>query len=336
MGVFSGDWRAVQFSRVGGCYDGAVLVIAEGLDLTGKTFLLDHLAELNPGSRLHALRPERHPLEEYEVPLASYVPGFGHFYVDRWHVGETVWPRVFNRPTELDDEAYMHIEMFLRSRGAVLVLAEASEAAIYERMKQREEPIAGKDVGFISRAFKFGAYLSILPVVPYDFERDRFLKKTAEVIATATRLESEVFDLHEVTFNWVGDPAPEVLYVGERPGNGPGTPRSSCNVPFTPYRGTSGWYLMHSLPTHDGLAIVNAFERDGQAVDLDTFHFRAGSPPTVALGNVAHEQLDKFGVPHGVVPHPQFVRRFHHARSDDYTEALQLAAGGEDRRGDFK
>jgi hypothetical protein len=84
-----------------------------------------------------------------------------------------------------------------------------------------------------------------------------------------------------------------------------------------PYEASSGSYLLKAVDsaglfgmTHIGL--YNACEYTS-GDDLYEAWRELGSPALVALGEHAHGTLSRVMIPHGAVPHPQFVRRFHNA-----------------------
>src|SRR5947209_5075228 len=129
------------------------------------------------------------------------------------------------------------------------------------------------------------------------------------------------------TATYVGPCSPELLLVGERRGTGPAR---RDNLPaFVPRPATSSHYLLTALERADvppTYGLVNALEDDVAPL----WHV-LGHPPVVALGITAHHELERRRVPHGYVPHPQYVRRFHNKRSEDYARMI-LTAAAERRR----
>jgi hypothetical protein len=312
-----------------------MLGIVEGIDKTGKSTLVSAIArELgtkNVDIR-HASKPKVHPLEEYETSLGDYEPGtVSHVLLDRWHLGETVWPTIFNRPTEYDREMHRHVELFLVSRGALLILAEARETPLVDRIDEGDF-FSTSQVPDILLAFKTSARTSLLTRMYYDFERDDVRDFAIGAIQAAFELESAVSRVHNLTSFWLGYPVPNVLYVGERP-----SPQEQPQVaPFTPYRNAAGHALMQALPDEPH-ALINAYRADGTREPLNEIWVTMNRPRVVALGNEADQALLDLNVLHGVAPHPQFVRRFHSIRIADgtYTDMLERAAWGVDTRGEL-
>lgn len=306
-----------------------MLVVLEGLDKTGKSTLAAALAEITGAELRHCSRPTRHPLEEYEADLDSYRPGSGdHVVYDRHAWGERVWPTIFERHSWYSDEMHLHVELFLRSRGALMIHAVASPEAIVSR--RTEDDLDADKVDLALSLFRDVRLRSLLPALRYDFESSDFDECVADFIDGADALEDEVAEIFDVTSHWVGSPRPAVLLVGDKPG--PKKPEDKA-VPFRPWGGTVGQYLLHANLPWDKVAVTNS--RDGyDDVPLGELWERLGHPAVVALGNQAKEALIFSGVPHGAVPHPQWVRRFHYRKLPAYASLIREAAGtGNDLRG---
>src|SRR4051812_36778846 len=80
-----------------------LLIVVEGNDLCGKTSLARRIAQLIGGEVRHAGPPTRCSIEEYETALDGYDPRSGeHLILDRWHVGEYVWLKIFGRESDFD------------------------------------------------------------------------------------------------------------------------------------------------------------------------------------------------------------------------------------------
>jgi hypothetical protein len=88
----------------------------------------------------------------------------------------------------------------------------------------------------------------------------------------------------------------------------------------------SGDYLMSALPKTlwREIGIINSDDVFGdRCVDLWE---ALGSPTVIALGRKAAVRLKMFGIPDEdviVVPHPQYVRRFHHHDRVEYGNAIE-------------
>lgn len=126
------------------------LVYLEGVDHTGKSTLASELKRLfeerDPGHDtrvLHFGAPRSNALHEYMEPIVNYDHEREHLVLDRFHVGEAVWPKYFGRESRMTDIERFLIEQFLVSVGAVGVLAQRSDVGIrasFEAAADRGEP----------------------------------------------------------------------------------------------------------------------------------------------------------------------------------------------------
>lgn len=310
-----------------------MLIVIEGCDRTGKTSFARAIAEVTGAAVRHAGKPDAHPLELYEASLMSYDPRVSDDLVlDRFHIGEHVWPAIFKRPTELTEPVARHIELFMRSRGAWYVWAQRNDAKLrYDvAMADPPEPIFSTQVGLIQHAFGDAFNWAGKNVTTWDFDRMLTSVERDLTVALAKLEEQDVSPIWDIIGGqWIGNDQPSVLLVGE--GFGPEQPgRSDIGIPFVPWRNTSGYYLMRALPDEwwRDCAIVNAYtDRSlGRVNDLAALAHALGEPPVVALGNLASDALFKQDIPHTKIPHPQYWRRFHHDDIDDYTIQLQKGA----------
>lgn len=293
-----------------------MLITLEGLDRTGKSTLAQELVVRTGAKYIHAEKPKHHPLDEYVRPLESYQPGAGRSIVlDRWDIGEQVWPQMFGRASELDDPALMYINLFMASRGRYLVhmrrpVDEVIEACVRDGEPLYDIPAAAKL--FDARCQVHGA-------------RDFFLNgmtSVEQLLEFAQAAEDYVASAHKYTSRWIGSPTPDVLLVGEQVG-----PSSrGWTLPFVPYRGTSGHFLMGELPLLYSVAIVNALTPAGRLEKIPHLWRALDRPRIVALGKVADDVLNAHGLPHGTTYHPQYVRRFKRSEGPGYYHDLILGA----------
>lgn len=312
-----------------------VLIIFEGPDLAGKTTLVEatrrYLAAKYPADTVRVLHrgpPTQHPLDEYVTPLLGYRPGGGeHILCDRWHLGEVVYPAVTGRSSQLTKGVHRYIEMFLRSRGALLVHVTASPTVLTERFHDRgddartlAEVLAAREL--FDRHVQFSALPCVVspPLLPLT---------VAGVADREERLAAPLLLLNLRTY--VGHSSPFVLYVGDvRACTGVvclhKQLHSAQGTAFMPYPATSGEYLLQALPLNPfaGLINVNDVDDPRQVASLVTARCSV-----VALGRLAQKTLTKLGVPHTAVPHPQFARRFHHHDVAHYAHLLSLRDEGD-------
>jgi thymidylate kinase len=89
---------------------GGAIIILEGLDGTGKSTLASRLYKSlsTPLAILHAGPPVATTLiREYVWPLGIASNGYV-VICDRWHLGERVWPEIFDRESLMPDVGTLH------------------------------------------------------------------------------------------------------------------------------------------------------------------------------------------------------------------------------------
>lgn len=325
-----------------------MLIILEGPDCAGKSTLaqrtVTQLTVRYPNARIQLLHrgpPKEHPLDEYVTPLLDYRPGREHHIVcDRWHLGELVYPRLTGRPTKMDDAVAAYVDVFLRSRGAAVFVLNPTVASLETRYDERGDAVATRpDLARQSYWFtligrRYGAE------VDYHLSPDDVISRARGVNDRASKPHHhELLDVDypPLWTTYVGDRWPRVLFVGDvRACDGARCRHNVVHSPlgpaFMPYPGTSGHYLMNTLfsqmrtyYSRDRIAFVNACDVD----PVDDVWRGTGGPVAVTLGVNAHQRLSTLKIPHAAVPHPQFVRRFHHGSVDAYAELIRDVIGTE-------
>lgn len=314
-----------------------MLIILEGPDCTGKstlaTFIRTALEEFIPHQQiemLHAGPPTRHPLDEYELPLFAYQPGTRSVVVDRWHWGERVYPAVLRRSSRMNDAVWLHLELFMQSRGALVMHLTASTTELRLRIRLRGDELITPDMmhairaGFMdceTRAINRFMRTSIMRP-EFNNNPGRMLQKARSIIRTAQALEVDCRALSNFV-TYVGPPTPDVLLLGDVRG-APVPARLIDGPAFMPYSASS-LYLMQALvqvrrKTTRTFGIANACDVD----DPHELRHALMQPRIVALGENASRKFPKAPK----VRHPQYWNRFHHSAMDAYVNALLAAIEG--------
>lgn len=311
-----------------------MLIIIEGPDGAGKTTLANRLvtyiAAKFPTHRvklLHKGPPTRHPLTEYAVPLLDYIPGEGtHYILDRWHWGEMVYPAVTGRKTEMTDAMFVYTEMLVRQRGGLVVNLTAPDGVLLERCAGRPE-MFGEDV--ILKASTLFTELSDRTYTPIRFNS----VLVEDIVDSARQREHLATIMRDQRTPVMSTFSPKVLLFGDVrvcPGGAECRHRVrhyTRGTAFMPYSATSGDYLINAYGPfellRDHVALANACDVDDPARIRDVFHF----PSIIALGSKAHNRLARERIRHASVPHPQYVRRFHHAAAAEYGQLIREVVG---------
>lgn len=305
-------------------------IIVEGPDLAGKSTVVDGIDKelISIGKyaqRRHAgpLKPDVHPLDAYVVPMLMYrvAPSRAQriWIDDRWHWGEGIYPHILGRKTKMDDGVMLYIEMFVRSAGGIIAYCNPGFQELRARYEKRGDQLVQKHQ-LAHIALEYRNLLDTLYARTINMQYN----DPMDAIVRAEELELETQHLKPFV-TYVGAPFPRLLLVGDKRSNND----RALAPAFMPYPGTSGHYLMNAMSvgmSRDKLAstgIINACDVD----DVEAVWDAVGRPlRVIALGQQAHFKLRKLNIPHGVVPHPQFIRRFHHREQVAYGNLLDVVS----------
>lgn len=318
-----------------------MLIILEGPDCAGKTTFAERIAAAirhsEPDSDVtlfHRGPPQVHPLDEYVAPLLDYRPETGrHVVCDRWHVGETVYPALFDRHTDMTEDVLLYVEKFLQSRGALLVLCVAEPARLVDcalaRDNQRDARTVTSALVSFNRYATSRTQLPVLTVDVSDPDGPDVESAVDHVVALANDNDWHTDHLNPFT-TYVGPGQPSLLLFGDRRGPVSTELTHYGQWPaFVPRSSTSGAWLFTTLlvetlrvPAHrlllNQVGVANACDVD----DPYALWSALGKPETVALGVNAHRELRAAGVEYRRVSHPQYYRRFRHNERRAYFDAL--------------
>lgn len=313
-----------------------VLVILEGVDGAGKSSLAQELHSTMKNCRLiHKGPPQTdHLLREYLADIVWYRaddPDESNVVCDRWHLGELVYPQLQQGRTSLATrEALGYLDLWLLSRGALLVHVWTDPMTVYYRRLDRGEAVV--NVGEIHA--EHNLFVRAVGAAPHPkLQVDTGAGLSTSDIAAQVMLQAEAASMHVAPLarftTYVGPRAPDVLLVGDE--RGPDHAGSRLHSPaFVPLPHTPGSYLLRALPDDllvaGRVGIANVNESDDVVSLWDTL----GQPPVVALGHNAYDGCVRSGLADattfGAVPHPQYMRCFHHSRVADYGRLIVQAA----------
>jgi energy-coupling factor transporter ATP-binding protein EcfA2 len=322
-----------------------MLIILEGPDGSGKSTLAQALATAlgrttsDKVEVWHRSRPSSHPLDEYLRPLYDYRPGTGyHLILDRWHWGEAVYPKILGRRTDQDAAVFWAIEAYLRRLGALVVHCDRNYTFEYLDL-YRERGLDGTPDSWqitqlqrIRDEFVRMIYRSALPTYAYVPSDGELIPG---ILESARHYEEDTRPLNDF-ITYTGSPKPHTLLLGDvRNLPSPETDRAPA---FVPTKASSGHYLLSaltSLTSRDWVhrvGIANTNDVD----DVTQLHDALGRPRIVALGKLAYARvLTKLQIPCSVVPHPQYVRRFHNSLSRQYAWQICVAANPNTEERDY-
>jgi hypothetical protein len=323
-----------------------VFIVVEGPDGSGKSSLVAELvkqANENYTSRalsvFHMGRPSeesrRWCLDAWATRLEStnWSDGSIVAIADRWHWGEVTYAPVKRPHTNKDGygllgvAGWRYIELVLMSRGVIQFALLQPADVLIERVSARGDDFVDvSELRQIRDLYDLGveSAADVAVIRPAAQSRDSVPTLARTMLAMAKNREAAA---HEVSNfpEYIGSLRPRALLVGDRR-NG----TDMTTLPFYPIHGNSGEYLLSCLPSPfwKGVGIVNGSESCGGRLEM--LWKVLGKPPVIALGRMAEKSLaGARQIPRQmirVVPHPQYIRRFHHQDRIEYGRSIERLA----------
>lgn len=124
-----------------------MLIVLEGCDGVGKTYLAERLkAEINertgsPSAQIvhHGVPTEDDMYVEYDLKRYYWCPGVANVILDRWHLGEWIYGRLYRGGSQLGLHGVSVLDQALARAGALKLILDAPDAVVAERLKVKGE-----------------------------------------------------------------------------------------------------------------------------------------------------------------------------------------------------
>lgn len=160
-----------------------MLIIIEGADCTGKTTLARALMETDVENGMTYITKgppvHKNPIREYLWPLSKYVPGDGfHYICDRWHIGEMVYPSIFNRESILTAHSFKLIDDVIARIGGLVVYLNPPFNVVERRYEKRGDKLIKNN------AQLYDAYKEFNTVYEHDLIKNTNIIQYTGVIKT--------------------------------------------------------------------------------------------------------------------------------------------------------
>lgn len=305
-----------------------MLIVLEGTDGAGKSTLANQLAaEVETHGEdveiLHAGPPQPgvSVFKQYAEPLLERREKIARrdylLILDRWHLGELIYGPLLRGKSSLEPEQFAYLELLLESLGAVKVIVSAHRETLMSRLGPHREDLVNVEQAitindqFIGLAMRYRWGILSSGRDPFNTITELFGHLDHENLAARVLGQFP---------GYVGSVAPNLLLVGDEP-NGWSVGEAIRPAFYPDVLGSSSNYLLRSLLAH-GNTINAGFCNANDGTDVKNLWRTLDRPLIVALGRSAGNALDQCGLGHTTVPHPQWVRRFHHRSHVEYGRAI--------------
>jgi hypothetical protein len=324
-----------------------MFIVVEGTDASGKTSLIsaveNEVKNRYPDRKItmsHKGRPleetRRWVLNEYVTSCEATNFTDETIISDRWHWGEITYAALKRPHTNSDGygllgkSGWRWTELFMMSRGVAEFWLYQPLDVIKSRLGSRGDDFVNVDeLEQILEKYDVASVLS--PTLTET------LRPNADSLDGVDQLAKYVVDVAEKKLdetryirkyaNYIGSPTPDVLLIGDRRNI---LPRygEETQLPFMPVDGNSGEFLLSALPDvfWKNVGIVNANDFN---LSLHDLWLDLNRPRIVVLGRLAEKAMAQTEINpknYDVLPHPQYVRRFHNKDKELYGQAIEKSA----------
>lgn len=315
-----------------------MFIVIEGTDASGKSTLVDaivqHLkSQGRAPNEYHKGKPEELTrdwvLTNYVTDMERYNFQEVDAVADRWHWGEITYAPHKRPHTNIDgygllgESGWRWTEMFLTARGAAQYWLYQPLDILVRRLNSRgDDFVQAHELEMILELYnKAAARTQSLAAKIMPFA-EQSVGDLAETLVRDADYHAQRA-AHLAAFpEYIGSIRPDALLIGDKR-NGP---PSRTLLPFMPVNSNSGEYLISALPEElwRRVGIINSGDIYGARL-LELYE-ALGRPRIIALGRFAEREVRSSGLyvnNYTALPHPQYVRRFHHHDHAEYGLAIQ-------------
>lgn len=298
-----------------------MLIIIEGCDGTGKTTLANKLIEDFKFSYNKENKPPYDGFKYYIDRATSFKSG-DNIILDRFHLGEIVYPSIKKDRTPLDLTKQHLIERALIPQNTLLILGKTSKDFIINTFNTRGETYVNEDeIDEIVRLFDIHYKESFLNKIIYDVEKFNY-NEIKYKIEELSKIENKVYKF-EGSGAYLNNP---IMLVGDQYADDSFVDKHDRMTFIS--NNNSSYYLHDALeltknPKDYYLTNSRKYENDDlnlQALQEEVEYLKPKK--VIALGNKSSVLLKKAKIEHIKVEHPQYRRRFKFKQINEYANKL--------------
>jgi hypothetical protein len=293
-----------------------MIIILEGPDGSGKTTLAHDLQQrFNLAYHHEGPPPPNVPILDH---LGTVLDGYRgkNVVIDRFALGERVYGPIVRGHDSLGADGWKVIRRLMRAVGAMEVLCLPSYDTCYAAWSSGRAEMFNKVEHFKQFYAKYVELKGDQYI--YDYSDPVQLEHMISICRSLQSLEGML----GLPANMVGSAVASYLFVGERGAN----PQATHDLPFFSSVNSSR-YLNDAIAAagfNEGeIAFINAYKHD-KTPNVIPRNFKT----VVALGGHASAVCNQQHIRHRFVYHPQYWKRFHSPKVDEYVRMLRKCRDG--------
>lgn len=287
------------------------MIIIEGQNGTGKTTLCKELEKRFNLQYLKIIKNAQADISKlnYKFYIENSIKLPQNTLFDRFHFGEIVYPILKNDGRKQLESYQQHaIERILNNRGALVIWCQASREFIKKSFKIRgEDFIEFSQSDYEFELFNKAYNNSIMTKLIYSpefstIEKEEFFK-CAKILYQNLQKDAAILAKYKSSGKVVKN---LIMFIGDKFNENVALPNQHA---FSDYKGSSDY--LHQALELSGYASQFYLTNSNKPENLFLEEYYNLSPSIlISLGKPPSDFLNKIGIPHKSIVHPQYYKRF--------------------------